>query len=210
MFMPMTDTPQDVRCDMRDAKLAVETGVDGLDIVIGTSSFLREHSHGKDMAYIEKTAIEVIEYIKSKGLEVRCESTLLLITLQPPGSTPLSVWPIGIPAMHRFASCPSLRRLPIYRLLEPRFVLWFSTDTQQSLARILSDPIWSTSCLCTGPLTRLASTVLVSLIPSAVHPRDRFTTYVFVERDFMIRSLIRLIACADAKRRCLYVVWNLL
>ena len=58
---------------MRDAKLAVETGVDGLDVVIGTSSFLREHSHGKDMAYIEKTAIEVIEYIKSKGLEVRCE-----------------------------------------------------------------------------------------------------------------------------------------
>lgn len=64
----------DVRCDMRDAKIAVETGVDGLDVVIGTSSFLREHSHGKDMAYIEKTAIEVIEYIKSKGLEVRCES----------------------------------------------------------------------------------------------------------------------------------------
>lgn len=63
-----------VRCDMRDAKIAVETGVDGLDIVIGTSSFLREHSHGKDMAYIEKTAIEVIEYVKSKGLEVRFSS----------------------------------------------------------------------------------------------------------------------------------------
>ncbi|KAK4162883.1 HMGL-like-domain-containing protein [Cladorrhinum sp. PSN259] len=63
-----------VRCDMRDARIAVETGVDGLDVVIGTSSFLREHSHGKDMAYIEKTAIEVIEYIKSKGLEVRFSS----------------------------------------------------------------------------------------------------------------------------------------
>ncbi|KAK0750773.1 HMGL-like-domain-containing protein [Schizothecium vesticola] len=63
-----------VRCDMRDAMLAVDTGVDGLDVVIGTSSFLREHSHGKDMAYIEKTAIEVIEYIKSKGLEVRFSS----------------------------------------------------------------------------------------------------------------------------------------
>lgn len=57
---------------MRDAKIAVETGVDGLDVVIGTSHFLREHSHGKDMAYITKTAIEVIEYVKSKGLEVRC------------------------------------------------------------------------------------------------------------------------------------------
>ncbi|ESA42193.1 hypothetical protein GE21DRAFT_8997 [Neurospora crassa] len=59
---------------MRDAQLAVETGVDGLDVVIGTSSFLREHSHGKDMAYIEKTAVEVIEYVKSKGLEVRFSS----------------------------------------------------------------------------------------------------------------------------------------
>src|SRR5579859_2372592 len=66
-----------IRCHMDDARLAVETGVDGLDVVIGTSSFLREHSHGKDMAYITKTALEVIEYIKSKGLEVRCESAIL-------------------------------------------------------------------------------------------------------------------------------------
>lgn len=58
---------------MDDARLAVETGVDGVDVVIGTSSFLREYSHGKDMAFITKTAIEVIEYIKSKGLEVRCK-----------------------------------------------------------------------------------------------------------------------------------------
>ena len=61
---------------MEDARWAVETGVDGLDVVIGTSSFLREHSHGKDMAYITKTALEVIEYIKSKGLEVRSECVL--------------------------------------------------------------------------------------------------------------------------------------
>ena len=38
-----------VRCHLDDAKIAVETGVDGLDVVIGTSSYLREHSHGKDM-----------------------------------------------------------------------------------------------------------------------------------------------------------------
>jgi homocitrate synthase len=35
-----------VRCHMDDARVAVETGVDGVDVVIGTSSFLREHSHG--------------------------------------------------------------------------------------------------------------------------------------------------------------------
>ena len=77
----MSNLLSDVRCDMRDAQLAVETGVAGLDVVIGTSSFLREHSHGKDMAYITKTALEVIAYIKSKGLEVRCEFTSLY--LQP-------------------------------------------------------------------------------------------------------------------------------
>lgn len=57
-------TRSDVRCTMEDAKIAVATGVDGVDVVIGTSSFLREHSHGKDMAYITKSAIEVINYIK--------------------------------------------------------------------------------------------------------------------------------------------------
>ena len=49
-------------------------GVDGVDVVIGTSSFLREFSHGKDMAYITKTATEVINIVKSKGIEV-CFST---------------------------------------------------------------------------------------------------------------------------------------
>merc|ERR1712071_487882 len=59
---------------MDDARLAVETGVDGVDVVIGTSSFLREHSHGKDMTWITKQAIEVIEYVKSKGIEIRFSS----------------------------------------------------------------------------------------------------------------------------------------
>ena len=49
-------------------------GVDGVDVVIGTSSFLREFSHGKDMTYITKTAIEVITFVKSKGIEVRFSS----------------------------------------------------------------------------------------------------------------------------------------
>lgn len=44
------------------------------DVVIGTSSYLREHSHGKDMTYIKNTAIEVIEFVKSKGIEIRFSS----------------------------------------------------------------------------------------------------------------------------------------
>ena len=59
-------TKPDLKMD--DAKLAVETGVDGVDVVIGTSSYLREHSHGKDMAYIQKTAIEVCIMTYKKSL----------------------------------------------------------------------------------------------------------------------------------------------
>ena len=62
------------RCHMDDAKLAVDTGVDGIDVVFGTSSYLREFSHGKDIPYIIETAIEVVEFIKSQGLEVRFSS----------------------------------------------------------------------------------------------------------------------------------------
>ncbi|SGY20685.1 BQ5605_C016g08124 [Microbotryum silenes-dioicae] len=63
-----------IRCHMDDARIAVETGVDGVDVVIGTSSFLRKYSHGKDITYIIKSAIEVIEFVKSKGIEVRFSS----------------------------------------------------------------------------------------------------------------------------------------
>ena len=63
-----------IRCHMDDARIAVETGVDGVDIVIGTSSFLRKYSHGKDITYIINSAIEVINYVKSKGIEVRFSS----------------------------------------------------------------------------------------------------------------------------------------
>ncbi|KAM3449990.1 hypothetical protein MY3296_006451 [Beauveria thailandica] len=60
---------------LKDAKLACDCGVDGVDVVIGTSQFLREHSlGGKDMTSITKQAIEVIEYIKSRGCEVRFSS----------------------------------------------------------------------------------------------------------------------------------------
>ncbi len=63
---------------MADAKLAVDTGVDGVDVVIGTSSFLREHSHGKDMAYITKSAIEVINYIKRHAFQFYASHNTLM------------------------------------------------------------------------------------------------------------------------------------
>jgi homocitrate synthase len=62
------------RCHMEDARRAVDTGVSGIDILFGTSSFLREFSHGKDVDQIIETAREVITYIQSQGIEVRFSS----------------------------------------------------------------------------------------------------------------------------------------
>jgi homocitrate synthase len=62
------------RCHLDDARLAVETGVDGVDVLFGTSSYLRRFSHGKEIPQIIDSAVEVVEYIKSQGLEVRFSS----------------------------------------------------------------------------------------------------------------------------------------
>jgi homocitrate synthase len=62
------------RCAIEDARMAVETGVSGIDILFGTSSFLRQFSHGKDIDAIIESAAEVIAYIKSQGIEVRFSS----------------------------------------------------------------------------------------------------------------------------------------
>jgi len=62
------------RCHMDDARIAVECGCDGIDVVFGTSSYLRKFSHGKDIEQIIQAARETIEFIKSKGLEVRFSS----------------------------------------------------------------------------------------------------------------------------------------
>jgi homocitrate synthase len=62
------------RCAIEDARIAIETGVDGIDVLFGTSSLLREFSHGKEIPQIIESAIEVVEFIKSHRLEVRFSS----------------------------------------------------------------------------------------------------------------------------------------
>lgn len=59
------------RCHIDDAKRALDTGVDGIDVVIGTSSYLRDFSHGKTIDGIIEIAQEVVSWIKSQGVEVR-------------------------------------------------------------------------------------------------------------------------------------------
>ncbi|KAF4963300.1 hypothetical protein FSARC_8668 [Fusarium sarcochroum] len=60
-----------IRCNMDDARIAVETGVDGINMCIGTSAQLMKHSHGKDLNWIAAKAKEVIEFTQANGLEVR-------------------------------------------------------------------------------------------------------------------------------------------
>ena len=63
-----------VRCHMDDASVAVQTGVTGIDILFGTSSYLREFSHGKSVDEIIREARTVITFIKDHGKEVRFSS----------------------------------------------------------------------------------------------------------------------------------------
>ncbi len=66
-----------IRCHMDDARLAVESGVNGANLLFATSEQLRQVSHGRTLDEIIERAVEVIEYLKSHGLEVRfsCEDS---------------------------------------------------------------------------------------------------------------------------------------
>lgn len=59
-----------IRCHRDDALRALETGVHGLDIVIGTSPLLMEHSHGKSIEQIIDLAAEVLTFVRSQAPEI--------------------------------------------------------------------------------------------------------------------------------------------
>jgi homocitrate synthase len=56
-----------IRCAKEDAKVALDTGVDGLDVVIGTSSYLRQFSHGKSIDEIIDLAADVLGYVRAQA-----------------------------------------------------------------------------------------------------------------------------------------------
>lgn len=60
-----------VRCHMTDVKKAIDTGVDGVNMLFGSSEWLRKYSHGRSIDQIIKQATEVALYVKSQGVEVR-------------------------------------------------------------------------------------------------------------------------------------------
>ncbi len=59
------------RCTLSDVRRAVETGVQGVDVVIGTSSYLRNFSHGKSIDAIIDQAQEVFAYLRQQQVEMR-------------------------------------------------------------------------------------------------------------------------------------------
>ncbi len=62
-----------IRCHSEDARVALGTGVQGVDVVIGTSSRLRQFSHGKSIEEIIDLAAEVLTWIRAQapGIELR-------------------------------------------------------------------------------------------------------------------------------------------
>lgn len=59
-----------IRCHKEDALRALDTGVDGIDTVIGTSSYLRQFSHGKSIDQIVDLAAEVLTFIREQAPHV--------------------------------------------------------------------------------------------------------------------------------------------
>lgn len=59
-----------IRCHQDDAAIALDTGVGGLDVVIGTSSILRQFSHGKSIDEIIELASEVLTWIRAQAPDI--------------------------------------------------------------------------------------------------------------------------------------------
>src|SRR5258708_6066493 len=56
-----------IPCTVSDARQALDTGVGGLDVVIGTSAALRKHSHGKTIEEIIVMAQEVLCFVREQA-----------------------------------------------------------------------------------------------------------------------------------------------
>ncbi len=60
-----------IRARLDEARMAVDCGVDGVDIYIGTSAYMRQYSHGRSLQEIVAVSQEVIAWLKSQGVETR-------------------------------------------------------------------------------------------------------------------------------------------
>ncbi|MCL4253027.1 MAG: homocitrate synthase [Anaerolineae bacterium] len=59
-----------IRCNREDAIKALDTGVHGVDVVIGTSPQLMQHSHGRSIDQILELAYDVLGFIRAQKPDV--------------------------------------------------------------------------------------------------------------------------------------------
>ncbi|MDJ0552955.1 MAG: homocitrate synthase [Microcoleaceae cyanobacterium MO_207.B10] len=59
-----------IRCHIEDAKIALDTGVDGINLFMGTSQLLRQFGHGKSIDQIIDIATEVITFIHQQNPQI--------------------------------------------------------------------------------------------------------------------------------------------
>lgn len=59
-----------IRCHRDDALRALDTGVDGLDIVIGTSPLLMQHGHGRSIDQIIDLAADVLAFVREQAPDI--------------------------------------------------------------------------------------------------------------------------------------------
>ena len=66
-----------VRCNPDDIDAAIRSGVHGINLFFGTSSFLRENGHGRSLEQILEAARAGVQRVQAAGLEVRfsCEDS---------------------------------------------------------------------------------------------------------------------------------------
>ncbi|MEI6044841.1 MAG: homocitrate synthase [Chloroflexota bacterium] len=55
------------RCNKDDVDKALQTGAYGINLFMGTSSFLQKASHGKNIQEVAKLACQMVEYVKGQG-----------------------------------------------------------------------------------------------------------------------------------------------
>ncbi len=63
------------RCHVADVRLAADCGVAGVNVLFGTSPYLREYSHGRSIDMMLDEIVPVVRFLQSRSLEVRfsCE-----------------------------------------------------------------------------------------------------------------------------------------
>jgi homocitrate synthase len=72
---PNTKVLVHCRCNKDDVDKALQTGAYGINLFMGTSSFLQKASHGKSVQEVTKLAVQMVEYVRSQGRFTRfgCE-----------------------------------------------------------------------------------------------------------------------------------------